>query len=535
MKHYDYIIVGAGPAGCLLANRLVTGKGARVLLLEAGPEDRGMFFRMPAGFLKYYTTNSFYWPYRAEQEEQLGGKAARLQNGKVLGGGSSVNAMVYIRGNPRDFDAWAAMTGEAAWNGENAWATYRGLERNSLFGAPHHGVRGPLHVSPQAHTNELTLAFVAAAQEAGLPFNPDFNGDRQTGVGLYQLTTRTHRRWSAVDAFIHPILGNPDFDLVTGAEVERILLAGTRAVGVRYKKDGEVVEQRCDEEVILSAGAIASPKLLMLSGIGPAEAVARHAIEPVVDLPGVGANFIDHCEVPVAAYTRKRLGYYGVDKGMRSWLAGLQYLLFKTGPVASNGVEGGGFFHTDGEDADPNIQIFAVPGIYLDKDVTDISPGAGITLNACLVQPKSRGRVTLRSADPSDLPHIVTGFLSHQDDLDTMIKGVRRLREVFSCEPLKSLLSREVLPGTDVQDHDGLVAHIKRFVKTVYHPMGTCRMGRADDPMAVVDPRLAVRGTEGLRVVDASVMPSPVSGNTVAATYMVAETAAKFILPQKAY
>ena len=529
MKTYDYIIVGAGPAGCLLANRLVLGRGARVLLLEAGPRDKGMFFRMPAGFLKYYTTNSFYWPYRGESEPQLDGKAPRLQNGKVLGGGSSVNAMVYIRGNPRDYDRWAEMTGEQAWSGANAWATFKALENNALLGAPDHGVGGPLHVSPPRHTNELSYAFVAAAQEAGIPFSADFNGGRQNGVGLYQLTTRMARRWSAVDAFIRPLVDDKRLDVVTDAEVERVIFDGDRAKGVRYLRDGVLTEQRCDGEVILSAGAIATPKLLMLSGLGPADDLSRLGIRPLVDLPGVGANFMDHCEVPVAAYTREPLGYYGIDKGVKSWLAGLQYLLCKSGPVASNGVEAGGFFHTDDDRLDPNVQIFAVPGIYLDKDVTNIRAGHGITLNACLVQPNSRGTVTLRSADPKDHPRIVTGFLADGGDMETMIKGVRKMRDILACDPLKSLVREEVLPGPSATGDDQIVSHIKRFVKTVYHPMGTARMGVADDPMAVVDPSLKVRGVRGLRVVDASVIPSPVSGNTVASVYMLAETAVKFI------
>ncbi|MGH6858758.1 MAG: GMC family oxidoreductase, partial [Phyllobacterium sp.] len=379
------------------------------------------------------------------------------------------------------------------------------------------------------HTNELSYAFVAAAQEAGIPFSADFNGGHQNGAGLYQLTTRMARRWSAVDAFIRPLVDDARLEVLTDVEVEGVVFDGDKARGVRYVRDGATVEQRCDAEVILSAGAIATPKLLMLSGLGAADELSGLGIKSLVDLPGVGANFMDHCEVPVAAYTREPLGYYGVDKGVKSWLAGLQYLLCKTGPVASNGVEAGGFFHTDDDSLDPNIQIFAVPGIYLDKDVTDVRPGHGITLNACLVQPNSRGTVRLRSVNPKDHPKIVTGFLSDEGDMETMIKGVRKMRDIFACDPLRSLVREEVLPGPSAVGREQLVSHIKRFVKTVYHPMGTARMGKSDDPMAVVDPSLKVRGVTGLRVVDASVMPTPVSGNTVASVYMLAETAAKFI------
>lgn len=531
-KQFDHIVIGSGPGGSLAASRLVTETGARVLLLEAGPRDKGVLFRIPAGFLKYYVTNRFYWPYAGEPEPQLAGRAPRLQNGKVLGGGSSVNAMVHVRGNRCDFDLWEEMTGDAAWGAEAAWRTYAALEANEVLGAPHHGVTGPLHVSNPRYTDVLSRAFVAAAQGAGHAFNADFNGERQAGVGFYQLNTRDARRWSAVDAFLRPLAADGRLTLRTGVEVQRILVEKGRAVGVVYMRDGELHEVRSEGDIILSAGAIASPKLLMLSGIGPADHLRANGIPVLHDLPGVGANFMDHVEAPVAAFTREPLGYYKTDSGWRSWLAGLRYLLFRDGPASSNGVEAGGFIRSDGTAAEPDLQLFAVPGIYLDKDTPNPPKGYGITLNACLLRPKSRGRIELRSANPADTPRIFTSFLKDPEDMETMLRGLGLVREILRQEPLASMLRAEALPGADVTGREAMIRHIGSFAKTVYHPMGTCRMGRAGDPMAVVDTDLRLRGIDGLRIVDASVMPGPISGNTASATYLVADTAMRKMLGQ---
>lgn len=533
-EHFDHIVIGSGPGGSLTANRLVTEAGARVLLLEAGPQDKGLLFRIPAGFLKYYVTNRFYWPYVGEPEPQLAGRAPRLQNGKVLGGGSSVNAMVHVRGNRGDFDVWQEMTGDPAWGADAAWRTYAALEANEVLGAPYHGVTGPLHVSNPRYTDVLSRAFVAAAQGAGHAFSADFNGERQTGVGFYQLNTRNARRWSAVDAFVRPLAADPRLTLRTGVEVQRILLDKGRAVGVVYMRDGQRHEVRAQGDIILSAGAIASPKLLMLSGIGPADHLRSRDIPVLHDLPGVGTNFMDHVEAPIAAFTRDPLGYYKADSGWRSWLAGLRYLLFKDGPAASNGVEAGGFIRSDGRAGEPDLQLFAVPGIYVDRDTPNPPTGYGITLNACLLRPKSRGRIELRSASAADTPRIFTNFLKDPEDMETMLRGLGLLREILRQEPLASMVRAEALPGADVTSREALTRHIGAFAKTVYHPMGTCRMGRADDPMAVVDTDLRLRGIEGLRIIDASVMPGPISGNTASATYLVADTAMRKMLAPKA-
>ncbi len=529
MTHYDHIIVGAGPAGCLLANHLITKKNASVLLIEAGPPDDGMLFRIPAGFLKFYVQNKHYWGYRAENEPQLGNRSARMQNGKVMGGGSSINAMVHIRGQKEDYDDWGKITGISDLSGDTFWKLFHELETNHTFGGKGHGVSGPLHVSNPVTLDTLSYAFVAAAQEAGLPYNPDFNSGQQMGVGFYQLNTTKARRWSAVDAFIKPIKNINRLTIVHSAQVDRIIFEGKKAVGVHYTRKGKKTEVRSNKEIILSAGAISSPKILMLSGIGDSDALQDHGIKVIHENKAVGANLIDHCEAPVAAYTHEKLGYFGMDSGPKSWLAGIQYLAFKTGPAASNGVEAGGFFNTDPTSNRPNVQIFSVPNIYLDKDATNVPESYGLTLNACLLRPKSRGDVRLASADPNDYPRIRTAFLTEKEDMETMVASIRKLRDIINHDPLRKLVKNEAIPGENCTSDEQIRAHIRKFTKTVYHPVGTCRIGLKSDPKAVVDETFSVIGTSGLKVIDASVFPGPVSGNTCTAVYATALYATKFL------
>jgi choline dehydrogenase len=529
MTSFDHIIIGGGPAGCLIANHLVKELNRKVLLIEAGPEDKGFLFRVPAGFLKYYVQNKHYWDYRAENEDQLCGRAPRMQNAKVLGGGSSVNAMVNIRGQKEDYDDWGSITGINDLNGETFWRILHDLEKNNTFGGSGHGLEGPLHVSNPITVNTLSHAFVAAAQEAGLPYNPDFNSGDQTGVGFYQLNTTNARRWSAVDAFVRPLKNDKRLTVLHSALVERIIFENKIAVGVSYRHNDQIKTANATRDVILSAGAIASPKVLMHSGIGDAASMKEKGIAVVHHNPAVGENLVDHCEAPIAAYTHGKLGYYGADSGIKSWIAGAQYLAFKTGPAASNGVEAGGFFSTDSASTRPDIQIFSVPGIYLDKDATDIPESYGVTLNACLLRPKSRGYVKLASDNPEDMPLIRTNFLKDPEDMAKMVSALKTLRQILEQSPLKKLTKSEALPGKDCASDQQLEAHIRKFAKTVYHPMGTCRLGRAHDPDAVVDETFSVKGVKGLKVIDASVFPGPISGNTCMAVYATARYACRFL------
>jgi choline dehydrogenase len=526
---FDYIIVGGGSAGCAAAARLVAAHGARVLILEAGGRASGMLVDMPAGFIKFLKGHPYLTMHTPVPQAALGGRQPVVPQGNALGGSSMVNGMVYIRGQAADYARWDEAAGGAGWTFAHMLPYFVRQEGNQRLGGPMHGVLGPLKVSDHIHKCALSYAFVAALQTMGAPFNPDFNGGRQTGVGFLQLTTRDGVRCSAFRAFLEPLMADPRLAVETGARVTGVLVEGGRAVGVTYLAGGAERIARADREVILAAGAYQTPKLLMLSGIGPADHLTEHGIAVRVDLPGVGANLMDHHEVPVVAATRGAYGYFGEDRGLRMILNGLQYLLFRSGPVTSNGVEACVFLDPDAPDGEASIQLYCVPTVYLDSDVADVRPTHGVTLNACLLRPKARGTVRLRSPDPQALPLVDPNYLGHPDDLRLSIAGLRFSREILKAEPLRSLVDREIFPGPGAASEEALAAHCRRTVKTNYHPCGTCRMGADGDPMAVLTPDLRVRGVEHLRVIDASMMPAIVSGNTNATAMAVGERAADLI------
>lgn len=530
---YDYIVVGGGSSGCVTAGRLVKDHGASVLVLEAGPSDRTALVDMPAGFIKMLGVDRFMWFYETVRQARLGGRAPVIPQGRIVGGGSSVNAMIYVRGQPADYDPWEESSGGAGWAYRDIVAHMRRMEGNQRLHNALHGVSGPLKVSDPVHTCEASRAFVRAAQAVGIPFSADFNGARQTGVGYYQTTTYQGRRCSAATAFLNPVRADPRLNLQTGVLVQKILLEGRRATGVAYTKNGKTMQARARQEVILCAGAIATPKLLMLSGIGPAAELERHGITVRHRLDGVGANLQDHHEVPVIAMTKGAYGYHGQDRGFAKYRNGLQYLMFRSGPVASNGVEAGGFYNPEDPDADPTIQLFCVPAVFLDKDIKDVRPDHGITVNSCLLRPKSRGSVTLASADPDARPVIDPNYFDHPDDLSITLASVKIVREMFQAEPLKDMVKNVVFPSDDLQSDAQLVEHCKRFVKTVYHPVGTAKMGTERDPMAVVDPELRVIGLEGLRVFDASMMPTIMSGNTNTIVLAVADKGVAMMMKEE--
>ena len=530
-RRFDTIIVGGGSAGCVVASRLVAEHDARVLLIEAGPRKVSRILAMPAGYMKFLARDTYLTMHKVVPQPQLEGRSPIVPQAKVLGGGSAVNAMVYIRGQAEDYDSWDEAMGGAGWSYVDLLPHFIRQEGNDHLGKPYHGVSGPLKVSHLGQHSAMSRAFVQALQEKGVPYNPDFNGARQAGVGFMQHTIdwEARRRCSAVDAFLRPVLSDPKLTIVADTVATRIRIENGRATGVEVKGPSGAETFHADSEVILAAGTYMTPKLLMLSGIGPAGALSQHGIAIQADLPGVGQNLQDHHEVPIVAGTTGAFGYFGQDRGFAMMGHGLQYMLFKSGAVTTTGVEACAFIDPDGS-ARPTLQLYCVPTVYLDRDVSGVEPTHGVTLNPCLLRPRARGSVRLASADLLAAPQVDPRFFSDPEDLRLTVAGLRYAREVLATSPVRGMIDREIFPGPDVMSDEALAAHCRRTVKTNYHPVGTCRMGRETDRDAVVTPDLKVRGIEGLRIVDASIMPTITSGNTNAPVLAIADKAVDIMM-----
>ncbi len=523
---YDYVIVGGGSAGCVMAARLGEIEGARLLLIEAGPPDRNPDIHRPAAFYKM-TTGPLTWGYETAPSPQRDRHVMALPQARVLGGGSSINAMVFTRGNPRDYDEWASEESCDGWAFEDVLPYFRRAEDNNRLADDYHGTGGPLAASDQISPHPLSRAFVRAAQEAGMPHNADFNGAEQAGAGLYQVTQRRGRRCSTAVGYLHPAMRRGNIDLVTDAVAHRIIIEKGRALGVSYFADGRMREALAEKEVIIASGAIGSPKLLLLSGIGPADELKTVGVEPLHDLPGVGKNLQDHIDV----YSMHELnGPHSYDKHTQPhkmlWAA-LEYGLFKSGPVTSNLAEAGGFWHADREAESPDIQFHFLPGAGLEAGVPPVSGGYGCTINSCHLRPRSRGSVTLRGADPEMAPVIDPNYWAEDYDFEMSLRGLEKTREIARQPALAEFIRKEHMPGTEVKTREDLEAYARRFGKTDYHPVGTCKMGV--DEMAVVDPQCRVHGLDGLRVADSSIMPRLISSNTNAASIMIGEKASDLI------
>ncbi|QCJ01220.1 FAD-dependent oxidoreductase (plasmid) [Agrobacterium larrymoorei] len=524
---FDYIVVGGGSAGCVVASRLCELPDVRVLLLEKGPSDWNPYIHMPAMFYKTGTGNL------VERYHYVDGAGTNNRNealtmvqARVLGGGSSVNGMVYVRGTREDYDIWEA-NGASGWGYDDILPYYRKAEDNDQFHNNHHGVGGPLKVSQQRNLHPLSKQWLLAAQEAGIPYVPDFNTGAPAGCGPYQITARGARRSSTAVSYLSRAKKTGQLDVRTNCTVRRVVIAGNKATGVEYERGGNVKTVRCRHEVVLSAGAITSPKLLMLSGIGSPGELASHGIEVVNGLAGVGKNLHDHVEVSLV-YDLNNTNSFDRYKRLH-WqiLAGLQYLLFQSGPITSNIIETGAFWYTKHGASTPDIQLFFLPGVGVEEGMGTTSTGCGCTSSISLARPKSRGYVGLRSADPKAPPIVDPNYLSNGNDLETIMDGMRIADNIMQQPSMKGQIARRSHPKKEFESEDEVKAFLYDQKRPGLHVCGTCRIG--DDVLGVVDKDLQVRGISGLRVADASVIPSIVSANTNAVSIMIGEKAADHI------
>jgi len=522
---YDYVIVGAGSAGCVLAGRL-SADGHRVLVLEAGPADRHPMLHVPAGFSWPLTNERYNWAYHSEPEPGLDGRRMYQPRGRVLGGSSSINGMVYVRGNPGDYAGWAAQPGLADWSWAHVLPYFIHAETWHGGRSPWRGTAGPLHTSRRNDPHLLDAVFLEAAAEAGLPRTEDMNGRQQEGIGAMDMTVHHGRRWSAAMAYLHPARARANLSIHTRARVTGLEFDGRRASGVRYLRGGRMRQVRAAREVLLCAGAIDSPKLLMLAGLGPADALRAHGIEVRADLPGVGANLQDHLEVYVQYACREPITLHDVLEPLGKARAGLRWLATRQGPAASNHFEAGGFLRSTEVDDYPDLQYHFLP-LAIAYDGSRPSAGHGFQAHVGPMRPSSRGRVWLDSRDPLAPPRLRFDYLTTEADRRTMRAAIRLTREIFAQPAFARYRGRELAPGDEARSDAELDAFARRLGESAYHPAGTCAMGAG--PGAVVDGAGRVHGVEGLRVVDASIMPRVINANLNGAVIMMAEKIADAI------
>jgi choline dehydrogenase len=524
MLEYDYVIVGAGSAGCVLTHRLATETEAEILVLEAGEPDDQREIHIPAAFPDLFKTEVD-WEYYTEPQSELNDRELYWPRGKALGGSSSINAMIYIRGHPSDYDRWKKM-GNDGWGYEDLLPYFKRAEHNERGADEYHGAGGPLNVADQQAPNELSEAFVDAAANAGYHRNDDFNGDSQEGVGRYQVTQKQGERHSAADAYLNPVLDRGNVTALTGAQVTEIEVDDGEATGVKYRRAGGTGRVEATQEVIVSAGAINSPQLLMLSGIGPVDHLTEHDIDVVEDSPGVGKNLQDHLNTFVVCHCSEPVSLDDAESLVNVG----KYFALNDGPLTSNIGEAGGFVRTDDEVDVPDVQFHFGPAYFVEHGLQNPETGHGFSLGVLKLRPESRGEIRLDSADPLEDPAIDPAYLTGDGDLETSVEGLKIAREITQTEPLASYHDGEMLPGEDVQTDEELAEFIRDSAETLYHPVGTCKMGDGEE--AVVDDHLRVHGVENLRVVDASVMPTITGGNTNAPTIAIAERAAEMIVDQ---
>jgi len=524
---FDYVVVGAGSAGCVLANRLSADGRYSVLLLEAGPKDNNLWIHVPLGYGRLFKEKTVNWMYQTEPEPGLDGRTIFQPRGKVLGGSSSINGLLYVRGQHEDYDRWR-QHGNSGWGFDDVLPYFKKAENQERGADDFHGAGGPLPVSDLVHADPLSAAFIAAAAETGIPVNPDFNGASQEGAGFFQTTTRRGRRASTAVAYLRPARGRRNLQVETSALAQRILFDGHRADAIEFRQAGVLRTARARKEILVSSGAYNSPQLLQLSGVGPAELLRQHGIDVVLDAPGVGHDLQDHMQVRVVMRCTQSITLNDVvNSPVRRILAGARYAAFRKGPLTIAAGTSGAFFKTSPRLATPDIQIHFLP-FSTDKMGERLHSFSGFSASVCQLRPESRGSLRIRSADPTMAPEIRINYLSTEVDRIANVEGLKVLRRILQAPALRPYVMQEVDPGAKVSTDEELLNYCRARGSTIYHPTSTCRMG--SDPLAVVDQRLRVRGIEGLRVVDGSIMPDLVSGNTNAAIIMIAEKASGMIL-----
>jgi choline dehydrogenase len=526
-REFDYVIVGAGSAGCVLANRLSADGKHSVLLLEAGPEDKNLWIHVPLGYGKLFKEKTVNWMYQTEPEPELNGRQVFQPRGKVLGGSSSINGLLYVRGQHEDYDRWR-QRGNSGWGYDDVLPYFKKAENQQRGGDKYHGVGGPLTVSNLGHPDPLSAAFIDAAAETGLPVNADFNGASQEGAGFFQTTTRGGRRASTAMAYLRPAKNRSNLHVETSALAQRILFDGCRARAVEYRQHGVLRTASARKEILVSGGAYNSPQLLQLSGVGPAELLKQHGIDVVLDAPGVGNDLQDHMQVRIVMRCPQRITLNDIlNHPVRRIMAGARYAAFRSGPLTIAAGTSGAFFKTNPRLASPDVQIHFLP-FSTDKMGEKLHAFSGFSASVCQLRPESRGSLRIKSADPAEPPAIRINYLATETDRTAFVEGMKILRKILAAPALKPFVTEEVEPGPKIASDEDILNFCRQRGSTVYHPTSTCRMG--NDPLAVVDQRLRVRGIEGLRVVDASIMPDLMSGNTNAPTIMIAEKASDMIL-----